>query len=126
MTPVARVLLCLVGAAALASCHLAYVDGAPPAVARVVATPATATLSVGDSVLVQAVALDDDGRAITRRQRLPRWSSGDTTVVRLASVAVPNLDVGVSAARAHAVRAGTVVLRAESGGQRDSIVVTVR
>lgn len=119
----ARALAILVGVECAASCDQAYV-GEPPSTARVAMTPAAPTLRVGDSVLVQAVALDQRGRPIESQRNRPLLSSSDTATVGLVHVTAPG--GGAAAAWAHGRRAGVAVLRAESRVRRDSVVVTVR
>jgi hypothetical protein len=94
-----------------------------PNVARVEVSPEAATLRLGDSLRVTAVALDDRARPLSHTRRLPVWQTSDALVVRLGTRASSGTGIAVWA---HAERAGTAILQAESGGRRDSVAVTVR
>lgn len=83
--------------------------GAP--VASVAVSPATLTLSVGDSVALHATALDANGNVLSRAVT---WTSSDSTVARVF------FDGLVMAGKA-----GSATITAESGGKSGTAAVTV-
>jgi hypothetical protein len=84
------------------------------------------TLRVGDSVRLAAVALGEDLRPVTSPRRWPQWRSSDPVALALRPASAS--ESGASSANsvwAHAVQRGTYIAIAESGGQRDSVMVRV-
>lgn len=94
--------------------------GPPPdtaAVASIALTPASQTVSVGDSATVMAVLRDAQGNVLGGRTLT--WSSSDTTKVWVFAT------FG-SYALLHAQASGTAQIRAASGSQSGSATVVVR
>jgi uncharacterized protein YjdB len=91
-----------------------YLTDAPaaPAVASVVLTPSSASVIVGQTVQLSAVAKDASGNTISDASM--SWQSLDTLI---ATVSATGLVRGVAA--------GAVLVVASSGGQADSAAVTV-
>ena len=93
------------------------VEVRPLVVARVIATPPTATLSPGDSVSLSATVESATGVVLTARDLL--WLSSDTTVVRVGATgrATARPYTGASA------RSANVVVYSE--GKADTVAITV-
>jgi hypothetical protein len=115
------VLVCFAGLMG-GACGSEFPGGAP-APRALVASPRAVTLRVGDSVRLAAVALGADLRPVTSPRRWPQWRSSDPVALALRPVSVP--ESGTSGVWAQAVQRGTYVATAESGGQRDSVLVRV-
>src|SRR5690606_2276951 len=81
--------------------------------ARVVVTPATATVDAGESVQLSAAARDAGNAAIAGA--IFEWTSSDTTVATVASNG-----------RVTGVKAGTARINANYGGRTGSAQLTVR
>jgi hypothetical protein len=82
-----------------------------PAVTEVRMLGAPTTLSMGDTALLQALVLDQQGRLMARQ---PRWSSSDPQVARIEQ-----------GGRLRALAPGRVVVVAEADGRRAQAAIMV-
>ncbi|MHC1626309.1 MAG: C1 family peptidase, partial [Methanoculleaceae archaeon] len=92
-------------------CVKAFTTDAGQTLASIVATPATATLTVGDTQQFTATGYDSGGTVVTIT---PTWTSSNTTV---GSISQSGLFT--------AIAAGTTTVSAESEGVRGTATVTV-